>query len=204
VVVALPPVGTIRPLVKPEFDRLAARFPYYRARWSYTSVACDVAGELIERHDLHSALELGPHIRSIIVGADVMDLRAQPDLQAEGPVLIHNATVAPWPVADQAYGLFVALQVFEHLGDRQNAAFREVCRIARHAIISLPIDWEMDDPTDCHHQISNETALSWFAPIVPNRVELGNPGPRKRLVYVFEDLGVQGAGGVDLTEARPD
>jgi hypothetical protein len=119
----------------------------------------------------------------------VMDLRAQPDLQAEGRLLVHNATVLPWPAADGAYGLFVALQVFEHLGDRQSAAFREVSRVARHAIISLPIDWEMDDPTNIHHQISNETALSWFAPIVPTRVELGNPGPRKRLVYVFENVG---------------
>ena len=79
-------------------------------------------------------------------------------------------------------------QVFEHLGDRQAEAFLEVCRVARHAIISLPIDWEMDDPTNIHHQISNEKALSWFAPVVPTRVELGNPGPRKRLVYVFENL----------------
>jgi hypothetical protein len=188
VVVDRPPPGTIRPLVKSEFDRLAARFPYYRGRWDYTSVACDVAGELIGRHGLSSALELGPHIRSIVVGADVMDLRAQPDLEAEGRLLVHNATVLPWPAADESYGLFVALQVFEHLGDRQSAAFGEVCRIARHAIISLPIDWEMDDPTNIHHQISNERALSWFAPVVPSRVEVGNAGPRKRLVYVFEDL----------------
>ena len=176
-------------MLKSEFDRLAARYPYYRGRWDYISVACEVAGDLIDRHRLRTALELGPHIRSIIVGADVMDLRAQPELEAEGRLLVHNATVLPWPVADRAYGLFVALQVFEHLGDRQAEAFREVCRIAQHAIISLPIDWDMDDPTNIHHQISNETVLSWFDPVVPTRVEVGNPGPRKRLVYVFEDLG---------------
>jgi hypothetical protein len=43
-------------------------------------------------------------------------------------------------VADNAYDLFVALQVFEHLGTSQREAFREVRRVARHAIISLPID----------------------------------------------------------------
>jgi hypothetical protein len=78
--------------------------------------------------------------------------------------------------------------VFEHLGDQQRAAFGEVRRVARHAIISLPIDWQMNDPTNSHHQISHERALSWFAPVVPTRVEVGNPGPKKRLIYVFEDL----------------
>jgi hypothetical protein len=188
VVTDRPPPGTIRPVVKAEFDRLAARYPYYRGRWDYTSVACDAAGELIDRHGLHSALELGPHIRSIVVGADVMDLRAQPDLQSEGRLLVHNATIKPWPVADAEYGLFVALQVFEHLGDRQAEAFSEVCRVARHAIISLPIDWEMADPTNCHHQISAEQVLAWFLPVVPTRIVVGNDGPKKRLIYVFENL----------------
>jgi len=49
VVIDPPPPGTIRPLVKPEFDRLTARFQYYRNRWAYTSVVCDVASELIDK-----------------------------------------------------------------------------------------------------------------------------------------------------------
>jgi len=154
-----PPPGTIRPLVKPEFDRLAARFPYYRNRWAYTSVVCDVASEIIDRHALRSALELGPFKRSTIVGADVMDRLSHPDLELEGRLIVHDATVLPWPIADQAYDLFVGLQVFEHLDDRQAVAFGEVRRIARHAIISLPIDWEMKDPTNVHHQISHEKVV---------------------------------------------
>jgi len=188
VVIDPPPPGTIRPLVKPEFDRLTARFQYYRNRWAYTSVVCDVASELIDRHGLRSALELGPNKRSTIVGADVMDRISQPDLESEGPLIVHDATVLPWPIADRAYDLFVGLQVFEHLDDRQAVAFGEVRRIARHAIISLPIDWDMKDPTNVHHQLSHETALSWFAPTVPTRVMLGNPAPHKRLVYVFEHV----------------
>ncbi len=178
----------IRSLRKPEFDRLAARYPYYRARWEYMSVACAAADELIERYRLRTALELGPHLRSVIVGADVMDLRVQPDLEAEGRTILHDATDTPWPIGDKQYELFVGLQVFEHLRDRQHPAFLEVCRVAQHAVISLPIDWEMGDPTNCHHRISHERALSWFAPVVPTRVEVGNPGPKKRLVYVFENL----------------
>ena len=84
--------------------------------------------------------------------------------------------------------MFVALQVFEHLGTRQSEVFPEVSRVARHAIISLPIDWRMADPKNCHHQISQETVLSWFLPLAPTRMEFGNGGPKKRFIYVFENL----------------
>jgi SAM-dependent methyltransferase len=177
-------------LTKAEFDVVAARHPYYRSRGRYMSVAAAQAGELITAHGLQSALELGPNLRPVVVGADVMDIRAQPELDLPPPArfLLHDATRAPWPIADKQYDLFVALQVFEHLRDDQNAAFMEVCRVARHAVISVPIDWEMDDPRNCHHRISQGQALSWFRPFSPTRVAVGNPGPRKRLIYVFENL----------------
>jgi hypothetical protein len=178
----------IRPIEKAEFDALARDFPYYKGRWGYMSVAGAAAGELIRGHGLRSALELGPHLRSVIVGADIMDKRANLELEAEGQLVLHDARETPWPLGDKQYDLFVALQVFEHLGTRQPDVFREVRRVARHAILSLPIDWEMDDPTNCHHRLSHEKVLSWFEPVVPTRVEVGNAGPRKRLVYVFEDL----------------
>ncbi len=117
-----------------------------------------------------------------------MDVVDKPDLRAEGRRIVANATTTPWPVADGQYDLFVALQVFEHLGTRQPEAFREVRRVARNAILSLPIDWIMADPANCHHDLTNERVLGWFAPVVPTRVVLGNPGHRKRLIYVFEDL----------------
>ncbi len=181
----------IRPLTKAEFDAVARRHPYYQARGRYLSVAAALAGDLIAAHGLKSALELGPNLRPVVVGADVMDIRSQPELELRPPaqLLLHDATRSPWPIADKQYDLFVALQVFEHLRDGQNAAFGEVRRVARHALISVPIDWEMEDPRNCHHRISHEQALSWFSPISPTRIEVGNPGPRKRLVYVFENLG---------------
>lgn len=178
----------IRALRAREFDELARRFPYYKRRRHYTAVACRIADELIDRGGLRTALELGPFVRPIVVGADVMDRTRHAQLQAEGQVIIHDATDVPWPFEDRHYDLCVALQVFEHLDDRQNAAFMEVRRVARNAIISLPIDWQMDDTSNPHHALTNERALSWFLPVVPTRVDLGNGGKRKRLIYVFEDL----------------
>jgi len=181
-------VRPIRPLRRFELIDLGMRVPYYRPRVVYLSAASRNAERLIRDHGLTTALELGPGLRPLIVGADVLDLRDQPDLEAEGRTIIHNATVLPWPIADGAYDLFIALQVFEHLGTNQAAVFREVRRVARHAILSLPIDWVMSDPRNCHHGLTEERVLSWFAPVVPTRIELGNGGHRKRLIYVFENL----------------
>jgi hypothetical protein len=151
--------------------------------------AARVAAELIERHDLRTALELGPNIRPLVRGADAMDVVQRPGLEAEGRLIVHDATAAPWPVADGQYDLFVALQVFEHLGARQDVAFSEVARVARHAILSLPIDWEMADPRNVHHHVAHERVLSWFAPHTPTRIIEGTAAPKKRLIYVFENLG---------------
>lgn len=183
-----PDGSPIRPMTHAEFETMVGAFPYYAGRWVYLRIALAEAARLIRERGLRTALELGAPVRPVIVGADIMDIVARPELDATVPVTIHDATVAPWPVADKAYDLFVALQVFEHLRDRQPDAFREVRRIARHAIISLPIDWEMDDPRNCHHRIPEARVLSWFAPVVPTRIVEGSGGTRRRLIYVFEDL----------------
>jgi hypothetical protein len=50
----------------------------------------------------------------------------------------------------------------------------------------------MDDPTNIHHGITHEQVLGWLEPVIPTRVEVGTPGAKKRLVYVFEDLPAPG------------
>src|SRR6476659_8156969 len=146
----------IRPITKREFDRMLSRDRYYRGRWPYLVVAAEEATPLIERDRIRNALELGPWSRPLIVGADVMDLRERPDLELEGRVIVQDARKAPWPVSDKAYDLFVGLPVFEHLTGQQRIAFNEVRRVARHAILSLPIEWDKKDPTHSHHMIMRE------------------------------------------------
>jgi Methyltransferase domain len=170
-----------------EFAALAADEPSYRGRDTYVGAAVWLAADLIGRYGLTTALELGPNTRPLISGADVMDRVARPGLASSGTVLVYDATDTPWPMADKQYDLFVALQVFEHLASDQPAVFREVRRVARNAIISLPIDWEMDNRNP-HHGISHAEALSWFAPVRPTRVIIGNPGYRQRLLYACENL----------------
>ena len=171
-----------------QFLRLSAKAPYYRNREAYMSAAAWAVADLIARYRLRTALELGPHMRPIVSGADVMDLGAAPGLISAARIILHDASVVPWPIADRAYDLFVGLQVFEHLGTAQRGAFAEVCRVARHAVVSLPIDWVQKDPTDPHHQLSEERVLAWFAPRIPTRIILGNPAPGMRKIYVFEHM----------------
>jgi hypothetical protein len=178
----------VRPILKSEFDAMAAADPYYKGRWRYTSVALAEAAKLIVRDDLRTALEVGAPVKPILTGAHVMDYRLREELDPGVEISVHDATKVPWPFEDKQFGLFIALQVFEHLGQRQPEAFGEVRRVARHAIISLPIDWDMGNPKNIHHMIPEERVLSWFAPVVPTRILEGNPGPKKRVVYVFEDL----------------
>ena len=172
-----------------EFARVAATRPeYYRGRRGYISAAVSIADELIGRRRLRTALELGPHRRPLVIGADVMERRAPVGLEDVGTVIVHDATQVPWPIPAKTYDLFIALQVFEHLEGQQADAFLEVRRVARHAIVSLPIDWTMTDPTNAHHQLSDTKVRSWFAPVEPTRIVTGNEAPGKRLLYVFEDL----------------
>ena len=178
----------IHPIARADFDAMVKEFPYYRNRWGYMSTALLEAARLITTDDITTALELGAPVRPILVGAQVMDKTKRPEYDDSIPAATHDATDFPWPFADKSFDLFLALQVFEHLKDRQREAFLEVRRIARHAILSLPIDWVMDDPRNCHHMISEERALSWFAPVVPDRTIEHVTGRRKRLIFVFEDL----------------
>lgn len=60
--------------------------------------------------------------------------------------------------------------------------------MARHAILSLPIDWQMEDPTNCHHGLTMERALGWFAPVAPSWILTDTPGANKRIIFVFENL----------------
>ena len=161
---------------------MAAADPYYKGRWRYTSVALAEAAKLIVRDDLGTALEVGAPVKPILTGAHVMDYRLREELDLHVDITVrYDATKVPWPFEDKQFGLFIALQVFEHLGQRQPEVFGEVRRVARHAIISLPIDWDMGNPKNIHHMIPEEMVLSWFAPVVPTRILEGQAEEARRL-----------------------
>lgn len=104
---------------------------YYIGRWEYYKVVID----LVNRLQPAAVLELGPGQHTIVKHCDIM---VKPDndswgrpINAVGQVYLHDATEKPWPVADKQYDLFIALQVWEHLSNKQSRAFREVMRVSK-------------------------------------------------------------------------
>lgn len=154
------------------------RLPYYKGRWPYIKRVI----QRIESLDgIERVLELGPGPvnRSIVDGADTMGIRNFAPLKGqEGRLtIVHDASIAPWPVADNAYDLFLALQVFEHLGNKQREAFAEARRVARFAILSLPYFCKSE-----RHRLSHADYIRWFG--LPTDIEIvDNLSCRKAILF---------------------
>lgn len=168
-----------------EFARLkAGDSKYYKNRWPYLSMAAKLAAALKPE----TALELGPYMIPVLVGSDVMDVRDNVPASQNRVKLKWDATKTPWPVEDKAYDVFVALQVWEHLGDAQAEAFKEVRRIAKTAVLSFPFRWKLKDTSNCHHMVDSNTIKRWTLGTEPTkRVIIDEPDPRyRRAIYVFD------------------
>lgn len=138
-----------------DYLRIAADCPYYVNRWDYFQPAIMI----INNARAYSALEIGCYKYQLIPGSDTMDLAANPEFDYD-LTYEWDATKAPWPITDKEYDIAVALQVWEHLGDQQAAAFAEVQRVACRAVISFPLNWDCpDDPV--HHAITREKIAEW-------------------------------------------
>jgi hypothetical protein len=167
---------------------------YYIGRWEYYKVVID----LVNRLQPTAVLELGPGQHTIVKQCDIM---VKPDndswgrpINAVGRVYLHDATEKPWPVADKHYDLFIALQVWEHLSNKQSRAFREVMRVSKAAVLSFPYLW--DCPPDNanypeHHHIDEELIADWTLQVPPQEVvKIARTGPEvskgPRIIYYWE------------------
>ncbi len=164
--------STIKTLTYAQFKKLGEQDSYYKEdRWTYFKKVIDIVNNL----EFNRVLELGAYKQPLVYGADVMDVSPNfPNLAYQ-----HNATEIPWPIEDQAYDLFIALQVWEHLQGKQVEAFNEVRRIARMAILSFPLNWYC--PGNCHHGITEEIIAGWTHHIPPvKKIQVGI-----RIIYFF-------------------
>lgn len=163
-------------LTKAQYDEWVVQWPYYQHRWEYFSRTIGIMQSL----QFTTALELapGPSKRSLIEGADTMD-------RLSGCTYQHDATVFPWPFTDKQYDLFVSLQAWEHLENSQVAAFGEVRRIARSAILSFPHAWK---PVGSKHYVTKAQMAEWTHHLPPTtRIychEFGSP----RIIMHWSEL----------------
>jgi len=102
------------------------RGKYYAGRWEYFKEVL----KIIQNEKFINVIELGPGLLPIIKNSDVIvnpheDSFGKPD-EIWGKVFTFDATTKPWPIKEKQYDLFIALQVWEHLDNKQSRAFREV------------------------------------------------------------------------------
>ena len=167
---------------------------YYEGRWEYFSVVLEIIREIQPR----SVLEMGPGWLPVVKDADLMlapdeDQFGRPG-HMQGKVIVHDATVKPWPIGDKAYDLVVALNVFEHLDNKQSRAFREAMRIARAAILTVPHGWTGGEAKwmhRIHRDIDKDLVRDWTLGVEPERVvEIPRVGEKfaqgPRLVYYWK------------------
>jgi len=167
---------------------------YYTGRWEYYKEVVNI----ILRLEINNVLELGPGFLPIVTTSDIMlspedDQFGRPS-GVNGKMIVHDATIKPWPILDKQYDLFIALQVWEHLDNKQQRAFREVKRISKKAILSFPYGWtggEQKPSHRAHRDIDKELIGDWTLNITPSEIiEIPRTGPEfskgQRLIYYWE------------------
>jgi hypothetical protein len=186
----------MEPMSFEDFNNLlqGERGEYYTGRWEYYKEVIGIVNEVKPA----SVLELGPGSHTIVKGCDIM-VRPEDDnwgrpVNQIGHVYYHDATEKNWPIADKKYDLLIALQVWEHLSNKQSRAFREVMRISKAAILSLPYWW--DCPKDNanypeHHHIDEELIADWTLNVKPEKViKIARTGDRvskgPRIIYYWK------------------
>lgn len=144
----------------------------YGDRWEYMRVAINWMQEA------KSVLEIGSMGLPLSGESDMLDMHSFRGLE---PTYKHDARVTPWPIPDKTYDYCVALQVWEHLEGKQEAAFMEAARVARYVILSVPFCWGY--PPD-HAGIDDFVVLSWSGR-QPLRARVV-AGPPERKLYLWK------------------
>ena len=144
-------------------DTLSIGDKYYdKRRWdNYYKEIMELLEDIPE---LNTVLELGPYKAPLVVNSDVIDLK---DYSEYFPiefneVIVHDCRIVPYPCEDKKYDVVIASQVLEHLGyDGQQAdIFKEMARISKRAIVSLPYKW-FRPMHRSHHMIDEDVFDAW-------------------------------------------
>jgi hypothetical protein len=171
-------------MTREQYLALCQKHPYYKGRWGYYSAAADI----IKREGFTQVLEVGPAAVPLVEGAQLMVYpKASSHVKGDPATYLWDAMQTPWPIGAKRYDAVVALQVLEHLGEKQRDAFKEMRRVARFAVLSFPYRW--NTPKDpIHHNIDDTKITRWTMnlPMVDRIVVPDDESPRLlRLVCSF-------------------
>ncbi len=159
-------------------QQLAQKDKYWRqwdSRWEYMSIVI----AWLQFLEPKTVLEAGCNNAPVCLDSDTIGLNDDTDI-------IHDLTNTPWPFKDKQYDVFIALQVWEHLKDKQKQAFVEAERVSNNIILSFPYVWNR--PGNCHHRITEDTILKWSLGRLPNKTFITNETTQyKRMICYWEN-----------------
>lgn len=166
-------------LTKEEYFKKANEFKYWRKsrneRWKYMSVVLDE----LKKHNPNSILEAGTNALPLSKDSYILSLREYELVNKNG--IIHNLDDFPYPFEDKQFDFFVALQVWEHIKEKQKA-FQEICRISENVILSFPYKWGKSHKD--HGNIDDETIRKWTNNLEPTYTKL----VAKRKIYFWINI----------------
>jgi len=138
-------------------------------RWKYISYVIDKM-KAINPERICEAGSNGIKLNSESLEMDLpwYDLNKIPFKTLEGDIL-----------KDKFFDIFVALQVWEHL-DNQQAAFKEVMRISKAAILSFPYKWKYGDKR--HKNITWQIIKKWTCGVRPISTHV----IKERAIYIWK------------------
>lgn len=139
-------------------------------RWDYISYVIDQAQKLGAVRTIEAGASGIPlNSDSYLFDLPEHDLNIIPYLAFNAPKLTPTMPESCAPIPDKYYDCFIALQVWEHL-DNQAAAFREVMRISKAAILSFPYMWNHGDKR--HRGIDDAKIKAWTCGVEPQSVKI--------------------------------
>lgn len=141
----------------------------FNNRWLYME---PVINELISINP-NTGIELGTAGISVMSFSDSMDKHENmTDSQNNTQKFIFDSKKTPWAIESKRYDVFVGLQVLEHLSPNQREVFKEIKRISKYAILTLPYKWNCKDSNDCHHMIGDEIIAEWTDNEIPYKKQV--------------------------------
>ena len=161
----------ITPKTKQDYLDQVERDSYFAGRWEYFRAVYDIVAGM----EPDTILEAGTNGYPLFQGSSTVDV-------VEGRANMTFDLTQPWPLTDGSMDLFIALQVWEHLEGKQLQATREMMRVCRRAILSMPYCWT--DPADTTHYMLTDAEFAEWG-LRPTR-RLLIPGDRARMIYVID------------------
>ena len=137
-------------------------------RWVYHAAAVDVA-RAVNPSAPGRVLEMGTMGVSIVHGSDTIDYAEKWNFKGFNPTFLHDVRKMPWPVADKAYDLLIALRVYHHLIPVQRECFAEAKRVARNLIIVTPESYGVQELKETSRGITREEFATWNDGVPPTQ-----------------------------------